>query len=243
MKKRSIHILVLCALALSLGAYRKRLEHASAAAISPDVLAPADTTPVLSRALHPNYPYSVVPGGVYSPAELRFAAAKDRVVREHYTGFNIKAAYLVTLTQDRLQYVSFRRGDREAGVRAFITYVFDNPRAWDTMSASSRRATLRDAHEWDVMMTSGTLFPEIDPQTIRKISAPVLLLSGAKSYPFLRLITQELGRLLPNSQTIIPPDAGHQMWYQESDICRKDVEAFLARIGMQSSATKGRFQK
>ncbi len=83
------------------------------------------------------------------------------------------------------------------------------------------------------MMTIGTLFPEIPPKTIRHITAPTLLLSGAKSYTFLALITGELARLLPNRQSIVFPDAGHQMWYQDAEACRADVEAFLARDGIQ----------
>jgi len=59
------------------------------------------------------------------------------------------------------------------------------------MSESSRQGTLRKAHEWDLMMTTGILFPDIEPPTIRKITAPVLLLSGAKSYPFLGLISED----------------------------------------------------
>jgi len=128
---------------------------------------------------------------------------------------------------------AFRGGDRDAGIGVFMDYVFNDPHAWDQMTKSARDETLRDAHEWDVMMTTGTLFPDIEPRTIQRISAPVLLLSGAKSYPFLGLITEELARLLPNREAIILPEAGHQMWYQAPDICRKDVETFLGRIGMQ----------
>ena len=124
---------------------------------------------------------------------------------------------------------AFREGNREAGVAAFIDYVFNDPHAWDKMTKTARDETLRDAHEWDVMMTTGTLFSVIEPRTIHKITAPVLLLSGAKTYPFLKLIMEELATLLPNSKTIVLPDAGHQMWYQEPDVCRKDVEAFLVR--------------
>ncbi len=126
---------------------------------------------------------------------------------------------------------AFRTGDRNAGVAAFIDYVFNDPHGWDKMSESSRKETLRDAHEWDVMMTSGTLFPDIEPNTIRKITTPTLLLSGAKSYPFLALITEELARLLPNRQNIVLPEAGHQMWYQYPAVCRADVEAFLTHAG------------
>ena len=111
MKTRSISVLLLCALALSLGGYRKRLAYSHEGGISRDVLTPAHTASLLSRALHPSYPYSVIPGGVYSPAELRFAVGSERVVREHYAGFNLSAVRLVTLNQDRLQFVSYRRGD------------------------------------------------------------------------------------------------------------------------------------
>jgi pimeloyl-ACP methyl ester carboxylesterase len=134
---------------------------------------------------------------------------------------------------------AFRGGDRDAGVAAFIDYVFNDPHAWDKMSESSRQETLRNAHEWDVMMTTGILFPDISPPTIRKITTPVLLLSGAKSYPFLGLITEELARQLPNRETIVLPGAGHQMWYQAPEVCRKDVEAFLVHIGIQPSAASG----
>lgn len=126
----------------------------------------------------------------------------------------------------------FRQGEGEAGVAVFIDYVFDDPHAWEKMSESSREQTMRDAHEWDVMMTKGTLFPDIQPESIRKINVPTLLLSGSKSYPFLALITEELVRLLPHRENIVFPDAGHQMWYQHPDECRSDVETFLAHAGI-----------
>lgn len=106
---------------------------------------------------------------------------------------------------------AFRRGSRGRN-RDIHGYVFNDPRAWEKMSQSSREGTLRDAREWDVMMTTGTLFLDFEPQTIRKISARVLLLSDAKSHPFLGFITQELARLLPNNRTIVLPVAGHEMW-------------------------------
>lgn len=124
---------------------------------------------------------------------------------------------------------AFRRGDREAGIAAFMAYVFKDPHAWDKMPQSAKRDALRNAGEWDVMMTTGTLFPDIEPQMIQEITVPTLLLSGAKSYPFLGLITEELARLLPHSQTKILPEAGHQMWYQYPEVCRKAVEEFLGR--------------
>ena len=128
---------------------------------------------------------------------------------------------------------AYQKGDREDGIRTFMAYVFNDPHAWDNMSQSSRDHTLQDAREWDVMMTSGTLFPVIPPQAVQRISAPVLILMGAKSYPFLGVIGQELAHLLPRSHTIIFPDAGHQMWLQDPETCRNDVEKFLADLGIR----------
>lgn len=64
-----------------------------------------------SRALRPNYPYSVIPGGAYSPAELRLVNQRDALVRSHYADFDIQNARLVVLTDRRYQYVSFRLKD------------------------------------------------------------------------------------------------------------------------------------
>jgi hypothetical protein len=103
---------------------------------------------------------------------------------------------------------AFRRGDRDAGIAIFIDYVFNDPHAWDKMPEPARRETLRDARV-GCDDDDRCSFPAIEPLMIRKITAPVLLLSGAKSYPFLGLVTEELARLLPNSETIVLPDAGH----------------------------------
>ena len=127
---------------------------------------------------------------------------------------------------------AFGKGDREAGIAAFLAYIFNDPHAWEKMPASAHEQMLRSAQEWDVMMTTGTIFPDIRPADVRKITVPVLLLSGARSYPFLGLITEELARLIPRNQSIVFPNAGHQMWYQDPDLCRKDVEEFLGRNGI-----------
>ncbi len=72
-----------------------------------DVTIPPEVT-----SLRPNYPYSVIPGGVYSPDELRAVITNDSLVRQHYAGFHMNSTRLVKLTDDRYEYVSFRLQDR-----------------------------------------------------------------------------------------------------------------------------------
>jgi hypothetical protein len=54
------------------------------------------------------YPYSVVPGGVKDPDELRAAALRDYVVRRHYAHFDFAHAQLIRSTEPREVYLSYR---------------------------------------------------------------------------------------------------------------------------------------
>lgn len=56
----------------------------------------------------PVYRYSVVPGGVRSPEELRTIAAQDREVADHYAGFRYDRARIVHLQHAELVYLSYR---------------------------------------------------------------------------------------------------------------------------------------
>lgn len=59
----------------------------------------------------PVYPYSVVPGGVFSRQEAARAAARDRVVAAHYAGFDLRRARPARLERDWDAHVSYRIRD------------------------------------------------------------------------------------------------------------------------------------
>jgi hypothetical protein len=58
------------------------------------------------------YPYSVIPGGVYTSAELDRKLAGDGIAREHYRGFNSRAARKTKAEFARPVYLSYRRDNR-----------------------------------------------------------------------------------------------------------------------------------
>lgn len=61
--------------------------------------------------VHPIYPYSVIPGGVYAAEDLRTALRRDPVARIHYAGFDARKIRFVKLQADSFRYVSYRHGD------------------------------------------------------------------------------------------------------------------------------------
>jgi pimeloyl-ACP methyl ester carboxylesterase len=131
---------------------------------------------------------------------------------------------------------AFQQGDRTAGLRTFMDFVLDDPHAWDSMPEAARQDMLNHSHEWDIMMTTGELFPDLEPQAVRKIVAPALILSGEKSYRFLALIDEELARLLPHNHRIILRGATHRMWFEQPEPCRTGVLDFWRSQGSESES-------
>lgn len=123
---------------------------------------------------------------------------------------------------------AFMHGDAGRGVGIFIDYVFNNPKAWQTMTPAERAEEMQNVEEWNVMMTRGTLFPDVTPRQVESLRAPVLLLGGTASYPFLITITLLLKSLMPHAQLVWVQGAGHQMWYQSPAFCRAVTEQFIS---------------
>ncbi|MEH6433951.1 PEP-CTERM sorting domain-containing protein [Massilia sp. DD77] len=67
---------------------------------------------VAAPAVRRIYPYSIVPGGAASREELAQAIKADKVVADHYAGFDVDKAQVVTVAKPRAVYVSYRKGDK-----------------------------------------------------------------------------------------------------------------------------------
>jgi hypothetical protein len=67
---------------------------------------------IASRPSRPAYPYSVIPGGVGSPEELRQISDHDPVVAKQFQGFDYEHAHLVTVSEKQMMYVAYRKGDK-----------------------------------------------------------------------------------------------------------------------------------
>ena len=100
--------------------------------------------PAKSRAWTPEvYPYSVVPGGMKSPGDLRAAAARDAVVRRHYARFDYDRARLVRLAEAREVYISYRIRDTVFWTRKKVRLRLGELLLTDGKSRHARDAATR----------------------------------------------------------------------------------------------------
>jgi len=122
---------------------------------------------------------------------------------------------------------AFKRGDVEDGVRTFVNYVHDDPEAWSKLGDDGRAEALAGSREFQVILTSGTFFPEVPLVELGNLHRPCLMLSGSRSYRFLALTDAELARRLPDCRHVILEGASHGMWYEQPKECQEQVAAFL----------------
>ncbi|MDE3166703.1 MAG: hypothetical protein KGN36_12930 [Acidobacteriota bacterium] len=78
----------------------------------------AASRPEIVRAV---YPYSVIPGGAWSRAELVGALGRDPVAAAHYRGFRAETAHVEWMPEARAAYVSFRKDGRIYWTRHTVT--------------------------------------------------------------------------------------------------------------------------
>jgi hypothetical protein len=67
------------------------------------------------------FPYSVIPGGVESPEDLKVIIKRDPEIARHLRDFNLQKAMLVKLRKPRAAYVSYRKGDLIYWTRKRVT--------------------------------------------------------------------------------------------------------------------------
>ena len=123
---------------------------------------------------------------------------------------------------------AFERGDAIGALRISLDY-FVGPGGIDKIPAEFRSALLANIREWQALTTSRDAFPPISRDQIRNLQVPVLMLSGGKTYPMLRLTDDELERHLKNGRRQIVPDGTHDVCSEQPPVCAAAIRAFLGQ--------------
>ena len=130
----------------------------------------------------------------------------------------------------------FRRGKSEQAMRVTIDwfgkngYLIDGkPAQFATLPVEARDFMMANALEWQALTTSSDAYPTLDRAAVKAITVPILLMSGEKTLLINQRIDAELQRLLPKAEVLVIPNATHEMWAEQPDLCRAQVSAFIAK--------------
>jgi pimeloyl-ACP methyl ester carboxylesterase len=124
---------------------------------------------------------------------------------------------------------AFAAGDRAGAMRIFID-AFDGAGTFDGLPAERRAAVLQNAGFFRALTASSDPFPNLSKDVVRLLRVPVLIVRGAETDELHRLVTEELGRVLPRAERTIIPNAGHGSQRQNPEAFNRAVSAFLDRV-------------
>jgi non-heme chloroperoxidase len=122
---------------------------------------------------------------------------------------------------------AFRRGDDEQALRLTTDY-FVGKGAFDQLPQKLRTILMDNIREWKALTTSRDAFPTLLAEQVKRITMPVLMLTGERTLKIHQLVNDDLERLLPNGERV-RIDATHEMWEEKPEECRRATLAFLSK--------------
>ena len=140
-------------------------------------------TPELRKTDRVLYPYSVIPGGVRSSAELQNAVAHDEVVARHYLDFDLRDLRVTRLPEARAVFVSYRVGSQIFWTKNRVTL----PAGETVVTDGEHMARTRCGNRVSEAPIGPVLIPEPSPEAM-EIPADGGLLAAPESLPELPLV-------------------------------------------------------
>ncbi|MBA2431919.1 MAG: alpha/beta hydrolase [Chthoniobacterales bacterium] len=132
---------------------------------------------------------------------------------------------------------AFRSGNREAALRLTVDY-FVGPGLYDQIPPEFRESLEANAREWEALTTSPESLPTVTREEIGRITKPMLIIKGEKTYPIGQLIDPELARVIPHAQREVVPDGTHEMCVEHPSVCAGAIHAFISSGPESASKTK-----
>jgi pimeloyl-ACP methyl ester carboxylesterase len=124
---------------------------------------------------------------------------------------------------------AFREGDAERAMATLLDH-FVGPGALAALPERTRRRIMENARDWEAHTLSSLPFPAPDPDDVRRLAVPVLMLSGERTLPLHRIVDARLESLLPDVTRVVVPGATHDLWAERGEFCRERTVEFLERV-------------
>jgi pimeloyl-ACP methyl ester carboxylesterase len=117
--------------------------------------------------------------------------------------------------------------------RRFIIF-WSGARGWDRLSKTARVAAI-DAMPVVMQQFEATMSDHLATEAIDQLALPVLVLSGARTVPVARRISERLRALWPRAIHRVLPDAGHMGPLSHAEAVNRQITTFHCAVDVTSS--------
>ncbi len=123
---------------------------------------------------------------------------------------------------------AFRADQNEKGVEFFLKGVLGDEFSISQVPPEVKQRWLDNLPEvWGAAMTES--FLNLDPEKIKTLDVPVLLLTGDRSPTWFGAISKELHRLLPRSELVTVENSSHGLYFENPEDVDMAVREFLKK--------------
>ena len=127
---------------------------------------------------------------------------------------------------------AFAAGDAEGAMRMLIDWS-DGAGAFKKLPPENRAAIMSNARFAQALTASSDPYPNLPRSDVSRLAMPALIVKGAETNELLQLVTEEVGRVLPEAQRVTIAWAGHAS-------PRQNPESFnYAMVEFLDAAAKG----
>lgn len=123
---------------------------------------------------------------------------------------------------------AFKAGDDQGAMRIFVD-GFAGTRTFDNLPPERRAAAMQNSRFFKAATSSSDPFPSLSKDKVKRLSVPILIVTGENTLKILKFINEELARLLPKAERATIPQAGHGSARENPQAFNEAVLKFLAK--------------
>ena len=133
---------------------------------------------------------------------------------------------------------AFAKGDIEGAMRILID-SFDGAGAFKKLPAENRTAIMANARFSQALTASSDPYPNLSRSAVARLATPILIVKGVETDELHKLVTEEVGRVLPQAQRVTIAWAGHASPRQNPDSFNYAMLEFLGAASKSDKSPAG----
>ena len=151
-----------------------------------------------------------------------------RWVRDSPQGAALYREFMATIWEPAGD--AFKAGDDERAMRILVD-GFAGTRRFDNLPPEGRAAVMENARFFKAVTLSTNPLPNLSKEKVKRLTVPILIVTGENTTALPKFINEELARLLPKAERATIPQAGHGSARENPQAFNEVVLNFLAKHG------------
>lgn len=121
---------------------------------------------------------------------------------------------------------AFREGNDKEAMRVFVDGM-SGTRDFDNLPPDRVVSIMQNSRAMKALTLSSQPYPDLPKDKVRRLTAPILIITGENTIKIHKLVNRELMRLLPKATQAIIPNAGHGSSRENPEAFNQVVLTFL----------------